>query len=81
MTTYSPDEIVNRFPQTPLAISRQPDDRDPGEGTAVPRAARGARRIRHRQCWDVIGRVDKLIEDLHARRERWGISYYVIFEP
>ena len=33
-------------------MSRQPDDRDPGEGTAVPRAARGARRIRHRQCRD-----------------------------
>ena len=29
----------------------------------------------------VIGTVDKLIEDLHARREHWGISYYVIFEP
>jgi probable F420-dependent oxidoreductase len=29
----------------------------------------------------LIGTVDKLIEDLHARRERWGISYYVIFEP
>jgi hypothetical protein len=25
--------------------------------------------------------VDKLIEDLHARRKCWGISYYVIFEP
>ena len=29
----------------------------------------------------LIGTLDKLIEDLHARRERWGISYYVIFEP
>jgi probable F420-dependent oxidoreductase len=29
----------------------------------------------------LIGTVDKLIEDLLARRERWGISYYVIFEP
>jgi probable F420-dependent oxidoreductase len=29
----------------------------------------------------LIGTADKLIEDLHARRERWGISYYVIFEP
>jgi hypothetical protein len=29
----------------------------------------------------LIGTVDKLIEDLHERRERWGISYYVIFEP
>jgi hypothetical protein len=29
----------------------------------------------------LIGTVDKLIEELHARRERWGISYYVIFEP
>jgi hypothetical protein len=29
----------------------------------------------------LIGTVDQLIEDLHVRRERWGISYYVIFEP
>jgi hypothetical protein len=29
----------------------------------------------------LIGTVEKLFEDLHARRERWGISYYVIFEP
>ena len=29
----------------------------------------------------LIGTVDKQIEDLRARRERWGISYYVIFEP
>ena len=29
----------------------------------------------------LIGTVDKLIEDLHARRKCWGISYYVIFEP
>jgi hypothetical protein len=29
----------------------------------------------------LIGTVDKLIEDLHARRERWGIPYYVVFEP
>jgi len=29
----------------------------------------------------LIGPVDKLIEDLRARRERWGMSYYVIFEP
>ena len=29
----------------------------------------------------LIGTVDKIIEDIQARRERWGISYYVIFEP
>jgi len=29
----------------------------------------------------LIGAVDQLVEDLQARRERWGISYYVIFEP
>jgi hypothetical protein len=29
----------------------------------------------------LIGTVDQLIEDLHVRRERWGISYSVIFEP
>jgi probable F420-dependent oxidoreductase len=29
----------------------------------------------------LIGNVDQLVEDLQARRERWGISYYVVFEP
>jgi probable F420-dependent oxidoreductase len=29
----------------------------------------------------LVGTVDQLVEDLQARRERWGISYYVIFEP
>ena len=29
----------------------------------------------------LIGTIDQIVEDLQARRERWGISYYVIFEP
>ena len=29
----------------------------------------------------LIGTVDHLVEELRRRRERWGISYYVIFEP
>jgi probable F420-dependent oxidoreductase len=29
----------------------------------------------------LLGSVDQLVEDLQARRERWGISYYIIFEP
>ncbi|HEX9546860.1 MAG TPA: LLM class flavin-dependent oxidoreductase, partial [Acidimicrobiales bacterium] len=29
----------------------------------------------------LIGPVDQLVEDLKARRERWGISYYVVHEP
>ena len=29
----------------------------------------------------LIGTVDQQVEDLQARRERWGISYYVVFEP
>jgi probable F420-dependent oxidoreductase len=29
----------------------------------------------------LIGTVDQMVEDLLARRERWGISYYAIFEP
>jgi hypothetical protein len=29
----------------------------------------------------LIGTVDQMVEDLQARRERWGISYYVISEP
>jgi probable F420-dependent oxidoreductase len=29
----------------------------------------------------LIGTVDEMVENLQARRERWGISYYVIFEP
>jgi probable F420-dependent oxidoreductase len=28
----------------------------------------------------LIGTVDQMVEDLELRRERWGISYYVIFE-
>jgi len=29
----------------------------------------------------LIGTVDQQVEDLQARRERWGMSYYVVFEP
>ena len=29
----------------------------------------------------LIGSVGRLVDDLQARRERWGISDYVIFEP
>jgi probable F420-dependent oxidoreductase len=29
----------------------------------------------------LIGTVDQLIEDLQARRERWGISYCIVHEP
>jgi probable F420-dependent oxidoreductase len=29
----------------------------------------------------LIGTVDQMVEDLQLCRERWGISYYVIFEP
>ena len=29
----------------------------------------------------LIGTVDEVIEDLHMRRDRWRISYHVIFEP
>jgi probable F420-dependent oxidoreductase len=29
----------------------------------------------------LLGTLDQQVEDLQARRERWGISYYVIFEP
>ena len=29
----------------------------------------------------LIGTVRELVENLRARRERWGISYYVVFEP
>ena len=29
----------------------------------------------------LIGTVEQMIEDLQARRERWGISYYIIHEP
>jgi probable F420-dependent oxidoreductase len=29
----------------------------------------------------LIGTVDELVEDLEARRHRWGISYYAVFEP
>ncbi len=29
----------------------------------------------------LIGTIEQIIEDLRERRGRWGISYYVIFEP
>jgi probable F420-dependent oxidoreductase len=29
----------------------------------------------------LVGSVDQMVEDLRARRERWGISYYTVFEP
>jgi probable F420-dependent oxidoreductase len=29
----------------------------------------------------LVGSVEQLVEDLQARRERWGISYYVTHEP
>ena len=34
-----------------------------------------------RSPYVLVGTVDQLVEDLQARRERWGISYYVVFEP
>src|SRR6266850_5649231 len=29
----------------------------------------------------MLGTVDEIVEALHRRRERWGISYYVVMEP
>jgi probable F420-dependent oxidoreductase len=29
----------------------------------------------------LIGSIDQMVEDIQARRTRWGISYYVIHEP
>jgi probable F420-dependent oxidoreductase len=29
----------------------------------------------------LIGTVDQMVEDIQARRDRWGISYYVVQEP
>ena len=29
----------------------------------------------------LIGTVDEMVEALHARRERWGMSYFVTFDP
>ena len=29
----------------------------------------------------LIGSVDQMVEDIQARRKRWGISYYVVHEP
>jgi probable F420-dependent oxidoreductase len=34
-----------------------------------------------RSPYVLIGTVDQMVEDLRARRERWDISYYIIFEP
>lgn len=29
----------------------------------------------------LVGTIEQMVEDLLARRERWGFSYYVTFEP
>ena len=29
----------------------------------------------------LFGTVEQMVDALRARRERWGISYYVVFEP
>jgi hypothetical protein len=29
----------------------------------------------------LVGTVDQIVQDLCARRARWGISYYVVHEP
>ncbi|HEU4438765.1 MAG TPA: LLM class F420-dependent oxidoreductase, partial [Methylomirabilota bacterium] len=29
----------------------------------------------------LIGTVDEMVEALHARRKRWGLSYFVTFDP
>ena len=29
----------------------------------------------------LIGTVEEMVEALHARRARWGLSYFVTFEP
>jgi probable F420-dependent oxidoreductase len=29
----------------------------------------------------LVGTVDQIVEDLRMRRERWGMSYFTIFEP
>jgi probable F420-dependent oxidoreductase len=34
-----------------------------------------------RSPYVLIGTVDQMVEDLQARRERWGISYYVVRDP
>ena len=34
-----------------------------------------------RSPYALVGTVDQLVEDLRARRQRWGISYYIVFEP
>jgi hypothetical protein len=28
----------------------------------------------------LVGSVDQMVEDIQARRKRWGISYYVVHE-
>jgi len=29
----------------------------------------------------LIGTVEQIIEDIHSYRERWGVSYFIVFEP
>jgi hypothetical protein len=48
------------------------------DGAGSPRRHRVAEILE--SPYVLIGTADRLAEDLHARRERWGISYYVTFE-
>jgi hypothetical protein len=34
-----------------------------------------------RSPYVLLGTVEQMVEDLQARRDRWGISYYVVQEP
>ena len=51
-----------------------------GRGVGEPLDAVDPRRDPRQPCV-LIGTVDEVVEDLQMRRERCGISYYVVFEP
>ena len=57
------------------------DDRShAAEGLAGQWTQLSAEEIRH-SPYVLVGTVDQLVEDLEARRARWGISYYTTHEP
>jgi len=41
----------------------------------------GGKRVGGESPYVLIGTVDQMMEDLQVRRKRWGISFYVVFEP
>jgi alkanesulfonate monooxygenase SsuD/methylene tetrahydromethanopterin reductase-like flavin-dependent oxidoreductase (luciferase family) len=53
-----------------------------GAGNGESEYEQAGRALRSgRRPYGLVGTVDQLVEELQARRTRWGISYFVTHEP